>query len=431
MKLITDYLYPLKAGVLAGRYERLEQADHPLALTMVEGGVIVTPQLRGCNDTCVTDPRGSIVEGSVMEAEEEFTALVARLGQEDIADAPEEATVLYGGYFNTHWGHFLTDVLSRLWPLYVTPGGAGVDRIVFCLHEGEKPRLSGNIDRALTLLSVRDKIEFIDRPTRYRRVLVGETGVYPRSIFAKDVKVVYDRLAEAALSLPAPSTDYGKRLYMSRSRLPKAVKNEPGTERLDSLMEEWGYRVIHPEKMDLAELIHALHAAREVAAVSGTLPHNMLLGRDATSLTILEKYPAVNNYQPGVDRLRDLRVTPVDCGAFIRPVSVGLGPFIIYPTRKLMAWARDNKKTPPTPLSDRECRVYLRKFQKRFRRNYGEQWVMPDWLIDETALCCEAYRETALTFGPWLEGLRPVTLSDLLNPLRIARRLKRLLSKHR
>lgn len=426
MKLTTDYLYPLKGVMLTERYARLERADHPLAVTEVEGGVIVPPLLEGVNDSCVVDPRGVIVPGTVMEAEEEFLKSVTSLDLSHV-DA-DDSTVLFAGYFNSHWGHFLVDTLSRLWPLFSPQGAPVVDRVVFCLHQGEKAATSGNIGRALSLLSIAGKIEFISRPKRYRRVISGEIGVYPRSIFATDVRVVYDRLIEFALKEPC-TTDYGRRLYMSRSRLPKAVKNEAGIHRLDSMMNVWGYTVIHPERMDLAALVHALHRADEVAALSGTLPHSLLLGHEGTRLTIFEKYPTLNNYQPGVDRLRDLQVTPIDCGAFIRPVSAGLGPFIIYPTEQLQAWACDNEKIIPTPLSDRERREYLRKFLKQFRRNYGERWVMPHWLIDETAICCEAYLQTALTFGPWLEGTRPLTLSQALSPLRIARSLKRWLRR--
>ena len=415
--------------MLTERLERLERADHPLAVTEVEDGVIVPPLSREWNDCCVTNRHGAIVDGSVMEAEEEFLRSVAslgqvgRVGQVGEGDEIREGTVLFAGYYNSHWGHFLVDTLSRLWALFREQGAPRVDKIVFCLHEGEKPFTGGNIGAALRLLGIADKIEFISRPTRYRRVVVGEIGVYPRSIFATDVRVVYDRLREAALREP-PTAAYSPRIYMSRSRLPKAVKNEAGIRQLDTLMKAWGYSVIHPQEMSLTDLVHALDGAEEVAALSGTLPHNLLLGRDGTRLVILEKYPTLNNYQPGVDRLRRLQVTPIDCGAFIRPVSAGLGPFIIYPTDQLQAWACDHEKIIPAPLTDRRRREYLRKFFRQFRRNYGERWVMPWWLVDETAICCEAYRLTEQTFGEWLSGLRPLTLRQALSPRRIARWLR-------
>ncbi len=423
MEITFDYLYPSKAALMACRYNLFRDNEHKLSTVIVKDGLIVPSPFEEINDCCVVAfcGGGEIVEESCWEPDPRFVEFVhrhtAEMGVSAETDKIGDGTILFGGYFNTHWGHFLTDVVSRLWPLY-SDSTLKYDYIIFCVHDAQHVDIPKNVRQVLLLLGIMDRIIFTSCPVAGVTIVVPEYGVYPRARFSKDTKGIYDKIVEKALSFK-PKEKFSSKLFMSRSLLKKAIENEAGLKYIDRWMKANGYEIIYPERMDVISLVHALQGAEEVVAISGTLPHNLLLGRDGTVTTIIEKYPTINNYQQGIDLLRNLSVTMIDCGAFIRPVSPGLGPFIIYPTLNLVRFAKDRGLTTPPEFSRKDIRRSLRLFFKRFRRHYGERWVVSDWLRDELNLCCEAYEETDRIFSPWLSGLRPVTFLDLINPRRI------------
>lgn len=417
MKVTLDYLFPLKAGMISKRYDSLRRADRKLSTATVENAIIIPPLAKESKGCCVIDSEGKLVEFSCHEPDESF---LEKLSDSNFnPDCKIEGKALFAGYFNPHWGHFITDTLSRLWPLFRSPA-LEVDKIIFCVHSGDKSDFSHNVRRILSFLEIDGKIEFISEPTKIDTIVVPEIGIYPREIFATAMIGVYDRIVEASMRLPEEKK-FGNKIYMSRSQLPKARNNEAGLDIIDQWMKDNRYDVIYPEQMDIADLVHALQGAEEVAAISGTLPHNMLFGRNGARLLIIEKYPTLNNYQPGVDLLRNLDVTMVDCGAFIRPVSPGLGPFIVYPTSLLDNYAGDRKMIPAPRMTGKRIRKHLRLFFKMFRRHYHEQWIVPEWLTEELALCSEAYGETNKTYGPWLNGSRFISVKDAFNLRRMAK----------
>lgn len=426
MRIVTDYLYPLKGNLLKKRYQEVESADHLLKLSVLADAVIVPPMDAKGNECGVVDIDGVFEPLSVMDPTPGFITAAQEAAGENRTGNVSPERVLFAGYFNMHWGHFLMDTISRLWPIFNSRTASetqNISKIVYCLHKGQRVHLGGNVSRVLELLGIKEKIEFISTPTQYASVLVPETAVCPRGIFALDAKGVYDRIVECSLAEFPINGQRRRKLYLSRALFKKALTNEPGIKWLEKWMVQSGYEVVYPEKTDIVELIRILHDSEEVAAVQGTLPHNMVFAPEGCRLTIYEKTPTLNNYQPGVDRIRGLRTTLVDCGAFIRPVSAGLGPFIIYPTSRLKAFAKDREMAYVCGLPLREKRRLIWKYFRAFRRNYHEQWMMADWEIEETPLCCEAYEETEAEFGDWLNGLRAVRIADLFHLRDLARRV--------
>lgn len=80
--------------------------------------------------------------------------------------------VVYCGYLIHHWGHFLVEGVARLW--YFLENDSSVDSYVFALDEGETREIKGNYKEFLTLLNIWDKLEFVNKPTTYREVIVPD-----------------------------------------------------------------------------------------------------------------------------------------------------------------------------------------------------------------------------------------------------------------
>ena len=60
---------------------------------------------------------------------------------------------------------------------------------------------------------------------------------------------------------------------------------------------------------------------------------------------------------------------------------------------------------------------------KAYRRQYARQWVYEEFLEPQIGLMREAYEGSESDFGDWLTGKKPLFLSDLLSPRRLAKKL--------
>ena len=415
MKICYDYLRPEKARMMRRKLKPFLTPPAKEIKLFENAGVI--PAF--CHES------GEVLTG-VVDSENRFVdisrEIYHRVDIERKAACSEfiyrEETVVYIGFFNPHWGHFIVDCLPSFWFL----DKIKADRYVFSYHEGQKPVIHDNMREALMLLGVWDKTEIICSPVRFQKLYAVSKGLVAEEYVIPEVACVFDRIIRNALSQPFESLLPGK-VLMSRSLLPKARLNDIGTENVERLFTANGYHAIYPEKISLTELIRFLHGAGECAAISGTLTHNMLFAPEGSKLHVIEKYASINNYQPGVDILKNLETTYIDANYFLRTVNPGLGPFIIGHTPQLERFASD--KGMEYAVDHIRPRATLRRYYRLCYRHYKRRWVMPWWLDAEISSMREAYEASMELFGPWIEGDRAIFLSDMINPRHMAKLMKK------
>jgi len=388
MKLDTSFLRPRKAVFLERLYDIFRGDHEPLSMTAIANG-------------CVCPPSAENPAGEVR---------VVSSGK-----VVNEERILYCGRLMLHWGHFLLESLTRLWPLF-TDDAPQVDAIVYTLMPGEEKRIAPTIREAFELAGVADKVKVVTSPACYREIVVPDRCVEPRARFCRECKPIFDRMARAAGDKIGLAGKKSGRIYLSRGQLPKARLNEPCSGWVDDFFESNGFTILYPEKMSLAETICRIREASIVAAISGTLPHNMLFAEDGADLWILEKTPLLNNFQQGVDLLRNLSVTPVDCNAQFQTVDAGLGPFVIYPNSHFMRFAESKNLKAPDSWGNVEKKKALKKFIALYRRHYGYGWQLNEWEEAEIGSLREAYRESAADFREALSGVTPLFFYEKLKP---------------
>lgn len=402
------------------QYNLFENNDIKLDWVTIENGTILpldsSGELNACVMTANNEPVGYSIED--YDPEMPFTNMY-------LTPDFEDATVLYGGYFNRHWGHFLVDVLPQLWPLF-GENAPQVDKIVFVAANAiDMANVSANILACFKLLGVSEKVEIISKPRSYSRIIVPGKAFLPRQRAATEALNVYNAIVNKAERVCASTKSAGmhRRLYLSRKHLAKSKLNEPNSDWLDGFFEENGFKVIYPEKIPLEQTIGLIRNAEIVAAMSGTLPHNMVFARPGQQLWIIEKTAITNNFQPGIDSLRQLDVTPIDANALIWTVSAGLGPFIIYPNHIFLRFCADKGLKAPDVWRDGQKRRVLARYIQIFHRHYGRQWVMDEWEEIEIASMREAWRDTMADFGDFIRSEKAITIADMLSPRRLAKRL--------
>ena len=402
MNIDYTYLRPKKAEALKNWYDAPVEIRQEPAIWQGEQATIL-PLRR--------DPSFGLLfdKGGVVDCQGQYVDLSAIPGRVQFAypfENPEtrEETVVYCGYMVNHWGHFLIEGVTRLW--YFLEQDPSVDKYVFFLDEGEQRQIQGNYREFFQLLGIWDKLEFINRPTTFRRVIVPDRGIHMRQGYAPKLLGVFDRIAENVR--PQPDWDTPEKIYFSRSQFQKGQPFEFGFDALDNFFAKNGYTILYPEKVPLSRMIHYIRSCQVVATLSGTLPHNMLFARNGQKVEIIERLVINNDNQTDVNRMRDLDVVYVDANIPVYTIDF-VGPFIMGYTPELQRFAQDRGYQPPdarylTKKHYKSCFVrYIKSYQDLYRYN----WFQYDWYGPFADSLYEGFQAGHQFFGDYLDGKRP------------------------
>ena len=194
-----------------------------------------------------------------------------------------EGTWLYGGHWMSHFGHFLVETLSTLWP---EPGQA--DGLLF--HRSYRgawtPRRVGHVyEPSVTpwqqlLLELAGYGDIPVRVTSNGVLSVEKLLVPSRSLVFKNwalpaAVALWRRIGEAAGAPGADSQVYlsRSRFHLGKVRARRIRSNQTWHERLDTAFAETGFRVVHPELLPIDEQIRLVRGAAIIAGASGSALH--------------------------------------------------------------------------------------------------------------------------------------------------------------
>ena len=297
------------------------------------------------------------------------------------------------------------------------------------MSSGENRELKGNFKEFLQLLGVYEKIEIINKPTRYKEVIIPELGYKRRTYFSEQQNKVYDKIFEN-VELKPEWVPYQK-IYFSRSKLKCINKKEFGLEMIDDYYKKNGYEIVYPEKISLSYLVFLIRNASEVATLSGSLPHNMLFARDGQKLTIIERNILNNEIQVDVNIIKRLDVVYIDANIAIYPISLGYGPFIMSYKGMLEKYTDDKKYSSPDIkyYEDKYLKKCFIKYMRAYRKAYNYNWFMEDWMIKYTDYLREAYLDGEKYYGAYLNGSKPFKYRHYFQFNYIKQIIKRVLRK--
>lgn len=311
----------------------LLQEGGPALVELRDATVLPLATVEGTRAGGVVGPDGSYVGISAFDALSPVDGWGGAYACSD-ADAVDKR-VMYLGPFWRHWGHFLMDLISRLW--YVLEQEPDITIV----YDGSVEP-TGPYKEFFDLLGIgATQLMRIERPTRFAEVVVPECSHVPgRRVYPAFARI-FDRAAEQALEMEGGATTQDRGIYLTRTGLGRRIPFEVGERAVEELFSDNGFQIISPEKYSLAKQIALIRGAREVACLSGTLPHTMAFAEDGARLTILRKSNKPVYRQVSVDQVRHLHVTHVD--AHISPLPVGpSGPFIVDINDNVRQFARDN-----------------------------------------------------------------------------------------
>lgn len=190
---------------------------------------------------------------------------------------------LYLGHYMPHFGHFLLETLSTFW---VRDRFQEFDTYLFqpFVFGVSGP---GFVEEAFELLGLdSNRIRFVERTTRLESVTVPARLTKLNQSVYETMREVYGALKEASGKLAVdqeslPARVYISRARVSRSKVERAIVNEPLIERL---AERCGFTVVYPETLTLAQQVRMFASADVVCGLSGSALHQCVFMRPGSEL---------------------------------------------------------------------------------------------------------------------------------------------------
>lgn len=242
-----------------------------------------------------------------------------------------DCDVVYFGMFFNHWGHFLIDLMGRLW-YYVQNKGTNVK---LAYLGDEEPR--GNFLEVFSLLGIRQEdMIHVTVPTRFRKVIVPEFSCKSCVWYSEEYKSIFDsmiaRVAEEGYA-PENLKDV-KKVYFSRLSFGKAKSTEFGEQNIARWLEANGFASVGPETLSVRDQIYLWNHAEEIACLDGSIPMSIAFSNHPElKLAILHK--------TSLEHLNvELFLLMRPCDAVFLdvwyepfkgyPKNIGAGPFLLH-----------------------------------------------------------------------------------------------------
>lgn len=170
-----------------------------------------------------------------------------------------------------HYGHFLTEGVSRLWP--VLPGGS-LEGLSVVQTTADPRSYSSPFVADWTAAFGLNRMSVSDAgATRFTRMYVPEPAWWLNSYIAPEIRDIHLH-ARQGLDVSPGSSDV---LWLSRAGL------RPNRLTYDEVLLEWllaeHVTSIHPQQLSLADQVGAVEGSRVVAGIVGSAFHTLLMAR--------------------------------------------------------------------------------------------------------------------------------------------------------
>ncbi len=246
----------------------------------------------------VIDEAGCFIENSAFKRTN-----VMMSGYEPCDTHFEDKFAIYIGPIWNHYGHWLMDNCTRLW--HVAKYGLGDKYLVFIGGLFGSDRLQEYEYEFMELLGIpRDRVLFITKPTKFRRLIVPKPSCEMDSFWTEEFKLIFDKIRD---NVPAASYE---RVYFSRRKFDRNVSF--GEEKLEHAARKAGFKVFHPERLSVKKQVALIKGAKIFMSLSGTVAHNLIFAGEDTRAIILNRSNGVVFNQIMVNKIAGVKCAFVD-----------------------------------------------------------------------------------------------------------------------
>lgn len=311
-----------------------------LKILEVENATILPPKKRLgqwnpiCGKGGIVDNNNNYIKESAQTAKNMYDRVNGKYKYNKNNVEFRNETVIYLNHFIKHWGHFLIDVIGRMW--YKNKKY----KYVFTTNYNEDLRIEGSFLEFIRYCGIDiNDIIIINKPTKFKKIIIPETSYIPGDYYTKEYINIF---REVIKNCPKEKKNI-KKIYFSRQSFNRAKSKEVGESKIEKFFLDNDFIPVSPEKLSLKEQINYIQSADEIVAINGTLPHNIMFAKENTKLILLNKTYSINFHNFLMNQASNCNATFIDVHKSLLPVLYGYGPFIMKITNNLIKFAKDNK----------------------------------------------------------------------------------------
>lgn len=235
--------------------------------------------------------------------------------------------VVFLGALSAHYGHFILEGLSRLWP-YLESGNQNF-KAAYISEHGDCRFLDFFI-----LFGLRpEQLLRVDSPTKFKTVIIPEQSIRLHDFYHPYYKKIIDKIKSAV----APKLSAApKKIFFSKR---DSNSNRAGGESyIENVFSSAGYSIFSPERMGAYETISLLSGCEEFVASSGTNAHNSIFLPDGAQVVCINRSAHFHPIQSMIDRMKKLSTTYIDAYFWSSIVNFGDSPCFLAPTKYLFQY---------------------------------------------------------------------------------------------
>ena len=153
--------------------------------------------------------------------------------EEDVKYVDEE--VVYCNFYLSQWGHYLLDVIGRLW--YIIKHKKC--KIIYTTDLCGNNHIKKNFLQLLTILGIKEnRLIFLNEVTRFKKVIIPETSVLVAKYWTKEYKYIIDKLVDN--SLDGYKLKKNRKIYCSRKHFSEGRSLALGEDKIENIFKANG-----------------------------------------------------------------------------------------------------------------------------------------------------------------------------------------------
>ncbi len=202
--------------------------------------------------------------------------------------------------FPGHFGHVLTEQVSRLWALHAARRRHPEIKVLLGHRWGQRME---PFERAvLEAMGVTaDQVLLFHRPTRVERLLAATPMLSMPEYVSPDIAETWDSVGDAIVMEGGDRGRRPGRIFCSRRSTKRLCRN---TAEVEAMFRAAGHEIVFPEEMSVADQILLFRGAEQIAGFAGSALFTLMFCSQPKQVTMIcpESYTATNEYLIGAVR---------------------------------------------------------------------------------------------------------------------------------
>ena len=235
--------------------------------------------------------------------------------------------ICYIGHMKYHYGHFILESVSRLWPLIDSK-----DIKIALIDEDGRSGASLQYVKDFFRLAGQnfEEIIVINSISRFKKIYIPDSSCRYTAYISQEHNSLFHRISDRVkLKLPVYDNIYFSRVKFTKEGIERKKESghsyfhrEYGEIIIQKIFQDNGYKVLFPEELSLEEQIYYVSHCKTLATTNGTIAHNVLFAKQGIRLIVLNKYfekhfgfYRANWYQEAINELKEVDYIEIDAYA--------------------------------------------------------------------------------------------------------------------